>query len=183
LYVDIYFILHASSDSYTNIICSLAQAAAVVQEDADNTGDETTRSRKKRKKRASTHLATKTVLDKYYNVLDLFYSLLECSVGGKNRYTHNFNDFLLVNVRNVKWTPTSGGQSAMQSLDNNKKIVTCFGRGYDEMVRMMKSTCSALLAKEANVRPVYICNSLDSSLEECLQNYKDSINEERSNSV
>lgn len=62
--------------------------------------------------------------------------------------------------------------------------VTCFGRGYDEMVRMMKSTCSALLAKEANVRrPVYICNSLDSSLEECLQNYKDSINEERSNSV
>ena len=83
MYVDIYFILHASSDSYTNIICSLAQAAAVVQEDADNTGDETTRSRKKRKKRASTHLATKTVLDKYYNVLDLFYSLLECSGGGK----------------------------------------------------------------------------------------------------
>ena len=155
-----------------------------MQEDADNTGDETTRSRKKRKKRASTHLATKTVLDKYYNVLDLFYSLLECSGGGKNRYTHNFNDFLLVNVRNVKWTPTSGGQSAMQSLDNNNTIVTCFGRGYDEMVRMMKSTCSALLAKEANVRrPVYICNSLDSSLEECLQNYKDSINEERSNSV
>jgi hypothetical protein len=109
--------------------------------------------------------------------------LLECSGGGENRYTHNFNDFLLVNVRNVKWTPTSGGQSAMQSLDNNKTIVTCFGRGYDEMVRMMKSTCSALLAKEANVRPVYICNSLDSSLEECLQNYKDSINEERSNSV
>ena len=156
-----------------------------MQEDADNTVDETTQSRKKRKKRASTHLATKTVLlDKYYNVLDLFYSLLECSGGGKNRYTHNFNDFLLVNVRNVKWTPTSGGQSAMQSLDNNKTIVTCFGRGYDEMVRMMKSTCSALLAKEANVRrPVYICNSLDSSLEECLQNYKDSINEERSNSV
>jgi hypothetical protein len=61
--------------------------------------------------------------------------------------------------------------------------VTCFGRGCDEMVRMMKSTCSALLAKEANVRPVYICNSLDSSLEECLQNYKDSINEERTNSV
>ena len=156
-----------------------------MQEDADNTVDETTQSRKKRKKRASTHLATKTVLlDKYYNVLDLFYSLLECSGGEKNRYTHNFNDFLLVNVRNVKWTPTSGGQSAMQSLDNNKTIVTCFGRGYDEMVRMMKSTCSALLAKEANVRrPVYICNSLDSSLEECLQNYKDSINEERSNSV
>ena len=151
-----------------------------MQEDADNTGDETTRSRKKR---ASTHLATKTVLDKYYNVLDLFYSLLECSAGGKNRYTHNFNDFLLVNVRNVKWTPTSGGQSAMQSLDNNKTIVTCFGRGYDEMVRMMKCTCSALLAKKENVRPVYICNSLDSSLEECLQNYKDSINGERSNSV
>ena len=61
--------------------------------------------------------------------------------------------------------------------------VTCFGRGYDEMVRMMKSTCIALLAKEANVRPVYLCNSLDSSLEECLQNYKDSINGERSNSV
>jgi hypothetical protein len=55
-----------------------------VQEDADNTVDETTQSRKKRKKRASTHLATKTVLlDKYYNVLDLFYSLLECSGGGK----------------------------------------------------------------------------------------------------
>jgi hypothetical protein len=61
--------------------------------------------------------------------------------------------------------------------------VTCFGRGYDEMVRMMKCSYSALFAKKANVRPVYICNSLDSSLEECLQNYKDSINGERSNSV
>ena len=51
------------------------------------------------------------------------------------------------------------------------------------MVRMMKCSYSALFAKKANVRPVYICNSLDSSLEECLQNYKDSINGERSNSV
>ena len=38
-YVDIYFILHALSDSSTNIICSLA--AVVVQEDIDNTGGET----------------------------------------------------------------------------------------------------------------------------------------------
>jgi hypothetical protein len=177
------FILHASSDSSTNIMCSLA--AAAMQEDADNIGDETSaRARKKRKKRARPrHLATKTVLDKYFNVLDSFYSLLECSGSGENRHTHNFNEFMLVNVRNVKWTPKSGGQSAMESLDNNATIVTCFGRGYDEMVRMMKCTCSALLAKKENVRPVYICNSLDSSLEECLQNYKDSINGERSNSV
>jgi len=61
--------------------------------------------------------------------------------------------------------------------------VTCFGRGYDEMVCMMKCSYRALFAKKGNVRPVYICNSLDSSLEECLQNYKDSINGERSNSV
>ena len=61
--------------------------------------------------------------------------------------------------------------------------VTCFGRGYDEMVCMMKCSYRALFAKKTNVRPVYICNSLDSSLEECLQNYKDSINGERSNSV
>ena len=33
------FILHALSDSSTNIICSLA--AVVVQEDIDNTGGET----------------------------------------------------------------------------------------------------------------------------------------------
>ena len=130
------------------------------------------------------HFGKKTVLDSSESVLDKLQTVFDEHPGDPHASLSEFNEVVVIHVRNIYWSSICGGKKFMKRLPGNEVRVTCMGRSEGIIVRASRYLACALTSKSVDtIKPQFITNSGSSTSEESLAIYKTSIKYEREHEV
>ncbi|GFH54061.1 predicted protein [Chaetoceros tenuissimus] len=80
------------------------------------------------------------------------------------------NHFVLINVRNVKWTNGQRGRKKMARMENMRTDVVIAGRDYSTIIQTVQTLGFAVLNESnegSQIKPVYITKTKEESMREC----------------
>lgn len=128
------------------------------------------------KVRPSTHLATTDIRNRFQRVTMLLIELLNSTDSAASQDGSLFNEFMLINCRNVQYTKKKPGKQQMNHL--GKTEVTIIGRNKDALLKSVHLLACGVLNEstgENQVSPIYIANTEASSLEDVAKAYFEKI--------
>ena len=132
--------------------------------------------RSNKPKKLSTHLATTDIMKKFQKVTMLLIELLNSTDPAASQDGSLFNDFMLINCRNVNYTKRKPGKQQMNHLGNTE--VTIIGRNKDALLKSVHLLACGVLNEstgENQVSPIYIANTEATSLEDVAKAYFEKI--------
>lgn len=128
------------------------------------------------KQRLPTHLATSDIRKKFQRLTMLLIELLNLTDPANSQDGSLYNDFMLINCRNVHFTKNKPGKQQMNHLGHTE--VTVIGRNKDALLKSVHLLGCAVLnesTSENQVSPIYIANTEAKSLDDVANEYFEKI--------
>lgn len=127
---------------------------------------------KRKKKAPSKHLATREVLAKFCSMSRILAKTISCAE--RDYRKKPLNDFILVNLRNVKWHSKKQGSTQMKLLEGLETSVTVIGANHVSIRNAMYLLALASMNKslpDSQLTVKYVCENNSTSLEDALDEY------------